>query len=88
MVSGQPIWGHVIDLIIKLLGWGMFTAKAFLSHVFLIGKYSNSPRLRKILFTPLGSDSGIVSKYCSARTSNKPMRKTHSMLVKLSNTQD
>lgn len=31
------------------------------------------PRLRKILFTPLGSDSGIVSKYWRARTSNKPL---------------
>lgn len=77
MVSSQPVWAHVMDLIIKLLRWGGFTAKAFLSHVFLTGKYSNSPRLRKILFTPLGSDSGIVSKYCRARTSNKPASKTH-----------
>ena len=47
------------------------------NYIYLTGKQSNLPRLRKILFTPLGSDSGIVSKYWRARTSNKPTRKLH-----------
>lgn len=69
MVFGRPSWDYPGDLLIKSVSWSL------LSYTSLTGKQSNSPRLRKILFIPLGSDSGIVSKYWRARTSNKPMRK-------------
>ena len=86
MISGHCMWGYVFDIMVKLLWWGMLTQKFvilffFFNYIYLIiiGKHSNLPRLRKILFTPLGSDSGIVSKYWSARTSNKPTKKIHAV---------